>query len=97
MTYRFRYLPIADARAVSDTTLAEPCALHSAPNENAPDAMRKVAPYRTCPSVLAKNMMYPIIISGAPRMKKIMRLSNLQLRNGRRSVKKAPTMYGGTV
>jgi hypothetical protein len=47
--------------------------------------------------VLAKNMMYPIIMSGAPRMKKIVRLSYLQLRKGRRTVKKAPTTYGGTV
>jgi hypothetical protein len=42
-------------------------------------------------------MIYPIIMSGAPRIKKIVRLSYLQLRNGRRTVKKAPTMYGGTV
>ena len=42
-------------------------------------------------------MMYPIIMSGAPRMKKIVRLSYLQLRKGRRTVKKAPTTYGGTV
>jgi hypothetical protein len=37
-------VPIAEARAVSDTTLAEAWALQSAPKEKAPEAMRKVAP-----------------------------------------------------
>ena len=35
---------IAADRAVSDTTLAEDCALHNAPNENAPNAIRNEAP-----------------------------------------------------
>lgn len=42
-------------------------------------------------------MMYPAIISGALQMNKIVRLSIRQLMNGIRTVKKAPTMYGGTV
>jgi hypothetical protein len=37
-------VPMAEARAVSETTLADACALQSAPNEKAPDAMMKVAP-----------------------------------------------------
>jgi hypothetical protein len=37
-------VPIAEARAVSETTLAEAWALHRAPKEKAPDAMIKVAP-----------------------------------------------------
>lgn len=37
-------VPMADARAVSVTTLAEAWALHSAPKEKAPLAMMKVAP-----------------------------------------------------
>lgn len=50
-------VPIAAERAVSDTTLAEDCALHSAPNENAPRAMRNDAPYRAFGSSVARKMI----------------------------------------
>lgn len=51
------FVPIAEERAVSDTTFAETWALHRAPNENAPLAIMKVAPYRMCGEVLARNMI----------------------------------------
>jgi len=38
------FVPMAEARAVSDSTFAETWALHSAPNEKAPAVMRNVAP-----------------------------------------------------
>ena len=85
------FVAIADARDVSETTFAETWAFVSAPKEKAPLAMRKVAPYRACESVVARNMIYPIIISGAPAMKKIILLSIFQLRKGNKTVKKAPT------
>ncbi len=50
-------VPIAAERAVSDTTFAEDCALQRAPNENAPSAMRKEAPYRECGSSVARKIM----------------------------------------
>lgn len=50
-------VPIAAERAVSDTTLAEDCALHRAPNEKAPRAMRNEAPYRACGSSVPRKMM----------------------------------------
>jgi hypothetical protein len=37
-------VPIADARAVSETTLADAWALQRAPKEKAPEAIRNVAP-----------------------------------------------------
>lgn len=48
-------VPMAEARAVSDTTFAEACALQRAPNEKAPEAIRKVAPYRTMAARLPRN------------------------------------------
>lgn len=86
-------VPIPAALAVSETRFAETCALVKAPNEKAPDAMMKVAPYRVFVSccVVARNMMYPIMIMGAPMMKKMFRRSSFVERSGNRTVKKAPT------
>lgn len=58
-------VPIAADRAVSETTLAEDCALQSAPKENAPRAIRNDAPYRACGFSVARKIMYPIIMNGA--------------------------------
>lgn len=91
------FMPIAPDLAVSETTLADTCALQRAPNENAPLVIKKVAPYRTCGLSEAKNIMYPAIIKGADTIKKICLRSKRQLKNGNRTVKNAPTIYGGTV
>ena len=56
-------VPMAELRAVSETTFALTWALQREPNANAPEAMMKVAPYLTAPCSEAKNMILQVIVS----------------------------------
>jgi hypothetical protein len=50
-------VPIAEDLAVSEITFADAWAVHREPKAKAPQAIIKVAPYRTILSSLARNMI----------------------------------------